>query len=853
MKHIIHYLLAVFLLTSCSDELVSNGGNEAYNPSKPMSFITQVENGAITRGTPVSNVSQLTDMGVFCSATGSSDWSATAPLNKMNNLPLINNSGTWSYQGPDVYWGASDLSERYSFFAYAPYESGLYNASSNPSGNGISVSGSNGIPVLDYTVPDDVVRQPDLMVSEPRYNLRPTGSPVALPMKHALTCVGFQIAGNGEQITGIGISGVSVSGSLAMDGGNIVWTNLGSATTADFSASINYDPGQNYFTAPAAMSNNLVKGDGYLMMIPQSLTSAAKIKLTFLDGSVKEVSLSGTTSWEAGKKHNYHITLSPQGSITIVPGTLLLPYTGVNHHTDNLDVICEDNNGNPDPSMNWSLTSSDPWLRLTMNSNGTGASATVSGQGSQTVYTVADANNATSSRMTTIYLDNNAAVKVNVTQVNNPGTISGGGNTPVGVSTYAGAFWRASQTGERIIRIVMNSDSGNLGDWVATVHWMDGKWNPGDIVLSTDLLTTSELNGRGITWNTSTENPQDAENFQVAGNATTVRGTVTPNGDILFRIGLKSTYTATDAYPARYAVVLLSYNNYTKHQKIFLRQGEDPDYLFGPTETYNDNGSNMPRSKAKKFSPYNVTASDLTDADEYKQIKADRSNAAFTEYPTQAGAFFQWANRTTTRYAYHPVLPIGCRPTWYVEYYIYEPWDNLVSTYAVCPQGYTLTTGSKVNFRRPTNGPTNTLVNTKPPIKDNELYQSLYQEMSLSPNITGSVWGFYADGFFDRRSHVHPAYSTDNYPNVAVSITTKDVACIGSLLFNENNNHSLFFPASGGLDFAGELLDFGRIGCFYLATSEHMGTPYFFLFEQTNKYARVSGCDRGHSLRPVLD
>jgi len=130
---------------------------------------------------------------------------------------------------------------------------------------------------------------------------------VSLQMKHALTCVGFQITGDGDQLTAISISGVSVSGDLVMNGGDIVWTNLGSPTTTDFSASINYDTGEDYFTIPSVMTN-LIASDGYLMMIPQALGSDAKIKLTFNDDTTKEISLDNFT-WEAGKRITYNITV----------------------------------------------------------------------------------------------------------------------------------------------------------------------------------------------------------------------------------------------------------------------------------------------------------------------------------------------------------------------------------------------------------------------------------------------------------------------------------------------------------------------------------------------------------------
>ena len=78
-------------------------------------------------------------------------------------------------------------------------------------------------------------------------------------------------------------------------------------------------------------------------------------------------------------------------------------------------------------------------------------------------------------------------------------------------------------------------------------------------------------------------------------------------------------------------------------------------------------------------------------------------------------------------------------------------------------------------------------------------------------NISSSTnvrWGFYADGYFDCRDHDNPSVPSSGEggsaiaPNTAVSWQTKDVAYIGTLIFNPvsgslRENASLFIPASG--------------------------------------------------------
>lgn len=331
MKRILLLATAILTLGSCSKDPIQEVG---YGASEVVCFTSE----SITRGTPVRDESQMTDIGVFCSYTGGNDWTDGDPLDKMFNRRLIRGgSGVWNYDGQPEKWNANLASDRYTFFAYAPYET---------ADNGIVVNGSSattGVPTLDYTVPTDVTLQPDLMVAVARKNIRPNPNPVALQFEHALTCVGFQIAGDNDKIKGIAVTGVSVSGQLSIDGGGIVWSALGAKTDTDFSASINCDAGQNYYTATASMSTGLMKGDGYLMMIPQTLDDDAKVVITKDDDSTVEVNLNSGYVWEPGKNVDYHITLTPNG-VLVVTGPSDYDYNG---GTQNFSVESHTTTGTP--------------------------------------------------------------------------------------------------------------------------------------------------------------------------------------------------------------------------------------------------------------------------------------------------------------------------------------------------------------------------------------------------------------------------------------------------------------------------------------------------------------------------
>jgi len=187
-------------------------------------------------------------------------------------------------------------------------------------------------------------------------------------------------------------------------------------------------------------------------------------------------------------------------------------------------------------------------------------------------------------------------------------------------------------------------------------------------------------------------------------------------------------------------VVVLSYNNNTKTQKIFIRQGEGDDYAPG-------------QSSGATWSVFNVS-----------------TVGNVVQYPTQAGYFYQWHYDLVinTPKPIHPINPLGAVAGWGTV--------NVANLYALagaCPAGYAVPTGTV----------------------GSQAYQ-------LVAN-TKTVVGYYADGWFDRRALnstalvglVNIAVSVD--PSVPTNPRNTDVAYIGALLFNETTNKSLFWPRSG--------------------------------------------------------
>jgi len=421
--------------------------------------------------------------------------------------------------------------------------------------------------------------------------------------------------------------------------------------------------------------------------------------------------------------------------------------------------------------------------------------------------------------------------------------------------SYAGAFWRWNQKGERIIRIRINTLT-DAGDWGAVAAWHDGQWNPasGDgVILDKNNLGTASLAARGITWNSGTENPGsfDPESYPVSGSAPFVSGTAALGDTIQFRIGLQQNFGAYNANtnPARYAVILLSYGTPIKTHRIYVRQGEGDDYVMRPTD-----GTRGP--DAMKFSAFNITKAAPMNAPVSPMGSTTHADppAIFVDYPSQAGALFQWENSSNTPdnrtlYAWDAATP-GVPPAgWLNSYSQVHYWTGATppfgSFHESCPAGY----------RRPNDG--NTISNSAaPPIAGSEIRQSLYSNpaTSTTSRLENSVWGYYADGFFDRRAIVNALAYSGPGANSAVSVGNDNVAYMGRLYFNPTTQSSIFLPAAGSRFTLGLYLS-GSTGRYLTSSSFTIDNPWHLGFTASTSQQLYSGISRsyGNSVRCVKD
>ena len=453
---------------------------------------------------------------------------------------------------------------------------------------------------------------------------------------------------------------------------------------------------------------------------------------------------------------------------------------------------------------------------------------------------------------------------------------------------YVGAFWDDNEVGERVIKGIRWDYWWN---WTVTV--------PDEY---RDFIVISA--SPSFDPNIGTDNPGDAEDYPVVPNAFRFEtgSSVAGKGRVYFRIGLKSKNTTGSP---RYGFVNVHYeksenNVVTSYDtKLFVRQGGDPDYLMrsGSIRGASDYGA--------KFSPYNLTMKAFKDTPgttvQYQAI--NYSNLAgevdFVKYPTQAGAHFQWAlpiaNVAKGPRGYHPTnVNMGSAP-WAITGWPIERingvnlfWNPSTGTilknyYEICPPGYV----------RPTDGPEDRIAvnsynydqvymsdwrmslfadpmrgdaasNTvDSPYPTNGTYKpELYTPVPLSE----VMYGFYADGFFDRRPIKEKTMvdgttrgeGTLGYTKYrGVSLDNADAAYGGVLVYNSNTSASIFFPAAGRrwhLD--GSLEYAGQTGYYWassvapgwtkVVSGNETGAPYGNIWTMQLNYAEPRPISTGH-------
>ena len=252
----------------------------------------------VSRGTPTTLLSGSAGVIGYVYGTWSDDvkpWSHSQ--NNLYNKEFKFDGDELTAASNNVRWNTLNTSNtpNVRFYAYAPY---------NLTGGTLSSKEQGGSPQLTYTVNDTPSEQHDFIIAswEGQSDYKQS---IPLVFNHALTAVRFKV-GFDCTVKSLEVKNICNSGTYTFGEG---WTNT--QTTEDYTFSF----GENGSGQPFSANAFLTDGDNTLMMIPQTLSSSAQVKLTYIeDGTEKTITstIAGKV-WQAGKMITYtiHKTSAP--------------------------------------------------------------------------------------------------------------------------------------------------------------------------------------------------------------------------------------------------------------------------------------------------------------------------------------------------------------------------------------------------------------------------------------------------------------------------------------------------------------------------------------------------------------
>lgn len=298
MKRVYLYVAAL-IIAACAEpieefDFLESGGTLSIS----------VTDDSQSRGAMVNYVEDMISVGVFCALTGEKYWSAEeTEFEKLYDRRFtLSDKGEWVMDGIAVTWGYESISDKYSAFAYSPHVDDA---------QWVDAEIIDGEMVIEYSVPKNSAKQPDLMIATPCKNIYPqTTGGIPLSFQHALSCISFSvISKTTAKITGITISGAVSAGTLTWDYTyNVPTWELDTSATKDFSVKV-----EDEYTLDSVNKTQVNSDDGYLMMIPQTLTDGATITLTIDEDQTEELTIPIGSEWVMGGVYNYVITLEEEG------------------------------------------------------------------------------------------------------------------------------------------------------------------------------------------------------------------------------------------------------------------------------------------------------------------------------------------------------------------------------------------------------------------------------------------------------------------------------------------------------------------------------------------------------------
>lgn len=162
---------------------------------------------------------------------------------------------------------------------------------------------------LDYTVPENVAEQKDIVVANTDGIAGDHNAAVPLTFSHIFTAVRFEV---GSQIQAGTIKSVALKG-VRNDGVYYYYINdwtLTELVTGNFTQELNHT-----ITGSETAGSEITDASQTFMMLPQNLPDGATVEVVFADATGAERTLSASiagTKWPQGQTVTYRISITPE-------------------------------------------------------------------------------------------------------------------------------------------------------------------------------------------------------------------------------------------------------------------------------------------------------------------------------------------------------------------------------------------------------------------------------------------------------------------------------------------------------------------------------------------------------------
>lgn len=297
------------VLSSCSQE--ENTTTDSATQRMKFSFSSDDSEStaakAATRGTAETKTTLSSSIGMSCYIGAWND-DASLPDFFYNEEIVDPGTGTWtttnSYFKPDT-----GTKRRY--FAYYPYLNTDVDELHNMT---ISESNHPGYPTIDYTVPDAVADQQDLMVGNTDESaFGETLDVVSLKLSHLLTAIRFAVGTSIPtcKVTKITIKGVYYSGSYTYP--NTTWSSVNDENVKTFTQQLSKQ-----INSTDAAGTYITDDKQSFMMIPQTVPNNATLEIIINDGQDHTLTTKlGGKLWERAKVVTYNISITSLTKMTV--------------------------------------------------------------------------------------------------------------------------------------------------------------------------------------------------------------------------------------------------------------------------------------------------------------------------------------------------------------------------------------------------------------------------------------------------------------------------------------------------------------------------------------------------------